>query len=74
MAEHPGSLPSDPRAGLLGLQEVADRLGVHYMTAYRYVRTGRLPATRIGAQWWVDPQRPSSRGRRVNGRRGARAR
>jgi excisionase family DNA binding protein len=42
-------------AGLLGLQEVADRLGVHYMTAYRYVRTGRLPATRIGSQWWVDP-------------------
>src|SRR5580698_8705556 len=41
--------------GFLGLQEAADRLGVHYMTAYRYVRTGRLPATRIGAQWWVDP-------------------
>jgi MerR family transcriptional regulator, light-induced transcriptional regulator len=32
-------------AGLLGLQEAADQLGVHYMTAYRYVRTGRLPAT-----------------------------
>ena len=26
------------------------------MTAYRYVRTGRLPATRIGAQWWIDPR------------------
>jgi excisionase family DNA binding protein len=38
------------------LQEAADRLGVHYMTAYRYVRTGRLPATRIGAQWWVEPR------------------
>jgi excisionase family DNA binding protein len=48
--------PSEhPAAGLLGLREAADRLGVHYMTAYRYVRTGRLPATRIGAQWWVDP-------------------
>ncbi|MFZ0249347.1 MAG: B12-binding domain-containing protein [Acidimicrobiales bacterium] len=46
---------SEPAFGLLGLQEAADRLGVHYMTAYRYVRTGRLPATRIGAQWWVDP-------------------
>jgi excisionase family DNA binding protein len=43
-------------SGLLGLQEAADRLGVHYMTAYRYVRTGRLQATRIGAQWWVDPR------------------
>jgi excisionase family DNA binding protein len=48
--------PSEqPASGLLGLQEAADLLGVHYMTAYRYVRTGRLPATRIGAQWWVDP-------------------
>jgi MerR family transcriptional regulator, light-induced transcriptional regulator len=47
--------PERSASGLLGLQEAADRLGVHYMTAYRYVRTGRLPATRIGAQWWVDP-------------------
>jgi MerR family transcriptional regulator, light-induced transcriptional regulator len=45
-----------PVSGLLGLQEAADRLGVHYMTAYRYVRTGRLRATRIGAQWWIDPR------------------
>jgi excisionase family DNA binding protein len=37
------------------LQEAADRLGVHYMTAYRYVRTGRLPAEREGVQWMVDP-------------------
>jgi excisionase family DNA binding protein len=37
------------------IQEVADRLGVHYMTAYRYVRQGRLPATRLGAEWRIDP-------------------
>ena len=36
------------------IQEVADRLGVHYMTAYRYVRQGRLPATRLGAEWRID--------------------
>jgi excisionase family DNA binding protein len=41
---------------LLSLQDAAERLGVHYMTAYRYVRTGRLPATQIGSQWWVDPR------------------
>jgi excisionase family DNA binding protein len=41
--------------GKITLQEAADRLGVHYMTAYRYVRTGRLPATRDGVQWLVDP-------------------
>jgi excisionase family DNA binding protein len=37
------------------IQEVADALGVHYMTAYRYVRQGRLPATRQGAEWRVHP-------------------
>jgi excisionase family DNA binding protein len=35
------------------LQQVADSLGVHYMTAYRYVRQGRLPATREGAEWRI---------------------
>jgi len=40
----------------ISLREAARRLGVHYMTAYRYVRTGRLRATQIGAQWWVDPR------------------
>jgi excisionase family DNA binding protein len=42
-------------ADSITLQEAADRLGVHYMTAYRYVRTGRLPARRVGVQWEVDP-------------------
>ena len=37
----------------LTLQEAADLLGVHYMTAYRYVRTGRLPGRRVGAHWHV---------------------
>jgi excisionase family DNA binding protein len=41
--------------GMLTLQEAADRLGVHYMTAYRYVRTGRLHATRDGGRWSVAP-------------------
>ena len=35
------------------LHEAAKRLGVHYMTAYRYVRTGRLPAERDGAHWLI---------------------
>ncbi len=38
----------------LSLNEAAERLGVHYMTAYRYVRTGRLPAVQHGSQWLVD--------------------
>jgi excisionase family DNA binding protein len=36
------------------LQEAAERLGVHYMTAYRYVRTGKLPAQKAGVHWMVD--------------------
>jgi len=45
---------------LLTLYEAADRLGVHYMTAYRYVRTGRLPAVKVGAEWRVRPSDLSS--------------
>lgn len=42
-------------AGTLSLKDCAERLGVHYMTAYRYVRLGRLPATKVGAEWRVLP-------------------
>ncbi|MGZ4683789.1 MAG: helix-turn-helix domain-containing protein, partial [Acidimicrobiales bacterium] len=45
------TLPSD--GGLLTLAEVADRLGVHYMTAYRYLRTGRLEGSKHGTEWRV---------------------
>lgn len=40
-------------AATVSLQEAADRLGVHYMTAYRYVRTGQLPAERRDGRWTV---------------------
>jgi len=40
---------------LLTLHEVAEQLGIHYMTAYRYVRTGRLPAHKQGPTWMVSP-------------------
>lgn len=35
------------------LNEAAEKLGVHYMTAYRYVRTGRLSAEKVGGEWRV---------------------
>jgi len=41
--------------GELNLKQVASRLGVHYMTAYRYVRQGRLDARRDGEGWRVAP-------------------
>ena len=37
----------------LTLNEVAEELDVHYMTAYRYVRLGQLPARKKGGTWRV---------------------
>src|SRR5215213_2054276 len=37
----------------VSLREAAEILGVHYMTAYRHVRTGRLPAHRVEGRWRV---------------------
>jgi excisionase family DNA binding protein len=38
---------------LISLTEASARLSVHYMTAYRYVRTGQLPAIKVGGEWSV---------------------
>jgi MerR family transcriptional regulator, light-induced transcriptional regulator len=35
------------------LPEAAERLGVHYMTVYRYIRTGRLAARQQGSHWLI---------------------
>ncbi len=36
------------------LQTAADELGVHYQTAYRWVRSGRLPSQRVDGKYHVD--------------------
>jgi excisionase family DNA binding protein len=41
--------------GCLTLAEAAQELGVHYMTVYRYVRTGKLPARQVAGEWQIDP-------------------
>ena len=41
-------------ARMISLQEAADRLGVHYMTVYRYIRTGRLPAVMEAGEWRIE--------------------
>ena len=38
----------------VSLADAAERLGIHYMTAYRYVHTGRLEARKEGGTWVVD--------------------
>lgn len=39
----------------LDLQTAADQLGVHYQTAYRWVRNGRLGAQLVGGRYLVSP-------------------
>jgi excisionase family DNA binding protein len=52
-AREPGTRPPLDGIERLGLRAAADRLGVHYMTVYRAVRNGVLPAERVGAEWVV---------------------
>lgn len=53
---------SDVSSGTISLQEAAARLGVHYMTIYRYVRLGLLPARKEGGTWRVVPEDLESMG------------
>ncbi len=41
-------------AATMSLRQAAEQLEVHYMTVYRYVRLGMLPARKEGAAWVVD--------------------
>ena len=47
---HTGEVP----ATRISLQAAAERLGVHYQTAYRWVRSGALPATKIRGMYQVE--------------------
>jgi excisionase family DNA binding protein len=46
-----GSSPTAP----VDLQTAADDLGVHYQTAYRWVRSGRLGAELVRGRFLVSP-------------------
>lgn len=37
----------------ISLKSAAEKLDLHYMTVYRYVRTGRLPAVKVDGEWRV---------------------
>ena len=45
--------PMSDDDALLSLRAAADQLGVHYMTAYRYLRLGTLPAKKVKGVWQV---------------------
>ena len=48
------------------LHEVAEELGVHYMTAYRSVRLGQLRAHKVGGVWQVEQSALDAPGREVD--------
>ncbi len=50
LADPGGTGPPDD----LNLKQAARLLGVHYLTVYRYMRNGLLPARRQGQIWLVD--------------------
>ncbi|MBA51326.1 MAG: hypothetical protein CL456_04305 [Acidimicrobiaceae bacterium] len=62
---------------MLSLNKAAERLGLHYMTVYKYVRSGKLPARKSGGSWEVSikdlnslssvERAPSGRGHRSLG-------
>lgn len=45
-----------PHHNWLDLDLVAEQVGVHYQTVYRWVRAGKLPAVMVGGRYRVDPQ------------------
>ncbi len=68
----------------VGVREASEELGLHYMTVYRLIRTGRLAASVEGGEWRITrsalererrrragPGAPASRGRAVVPRRDA---
>ena len=36
------------------LEQAARHLGVHYMTMYRYIRLGQVPAHQENRRWWIE--------------------
>ena len=38
---------------VMTVKEIAEYLGVHPMTIYKYVRDGKIPAFKIGASWRI---------------------
>ena len=60
---------SEPSIPLI---DVAEDLGVHYMTAYRYVRTGALHAMQVDGRWYVEPGELQRFRERASGRAGRR--
>lgn len=60
---------------VMTLRDVADYLGVHSSTVYKYAREGRIPAFKIGSDWrfskkhidkWIDEKMSSGESEKGN--------
>lgn len=51
MADASATPPRPQRTQIMTLAEIAKYLGVHPMTVYRMLNTGRLPGFKLGRQW-----------------------
>lgn len=40
----------------LSIHEAAEQLGVSSKTVYRAIRSGQIPARRIGSRWFISPK------------------
>ncbi|MBI5834894.1 MAG: helix-turn-helix domain-containing protein [Armatimonadetes bacterium] len=38
------------------VRETADVLHMHFMSVYKMVQSGRLPAVKVGSRWKIDPE------------------
>jgi len=47
----PAGASSTPPPEIMTLQEVADYLGLHYLTIYRLIQERKIPAAKIGGSW-----------------------
>ena len=54
---------ADKKQKVMNIKEVADYLGVHTSTIYKYAQRGKIPAFKIGSDWrfsqkhinlWID--------------------
>jgi len=42
---------------LLRVEDIADSLNAHKVTIRRYIREGKLKATKIGKRWYITKER-----------------
>ena len=56
---------------VLNIKEVADYLGIHASTVYKYAQQGKIPAFKIGSDWrfskkhidkWIDEKSSTNEG------------